>query len=89
MKQHLRSVAKRLGAVLAKLRQRRMIEEFQEYGATGKEPQSELGKAYVDLTEAFGRVADASIGGKGYEQAVEAYRAAEERYEQASREVVL
>lgn len=87
MRQHLRSIAKRLSVMVAKLRQRRVTEEIVEYGATGQRPKSELGQAYLDLTEAFGRMADASIGGKAYDETVEQYRQAEERYERLSREV--
>jgi len=72
-----------------RLAQRRMRKQVDRYFATGKRPENKAAVSYVALLEAFDRVANASIGGQGYEQAVEAYRAAQERYEQASREVVL
>ncbi len=70
-----------------RLAQRRMRKQVDRYFATGTRPAHEPAASYVALMEAFDRVANASIGGQGYEQAVEQYRAAEERYEQASREV--
>lgn len=83
MRQQLRSVTKRLGAVLGKLTQRRMEEEIQEHGRTGREPQTETGTAFIAMTDAFGRMANASIGGKDYDEAVEEYEDAQRAFNEA------
>ncbi|MBP8304980.1 MAG: hypothetical protein KBE04_12730 [Phycisphaerae bacterium] len=47
-----------------------------EYGRTGEVPATDLARAYVDLWQAFDCMADQSIGGEGYTQAMGEYEQA-------------
>lgn len=70
---------------------RRQIKEDQlrQYALDGTLPADELTRAYVAQVEAFEKVADASIGGENYDQAVDQYQQAVEKYNHVVRGVSL
>lgn len=72
-----------------RLAHHRMRKQIDHYFTTGERPTTEPAASYIDLIQAFDDVANASIGGQDYDEAVERYGRAQERYRQASQEVTL
>lgn len=85
VRRQLDSIRRQLG------RDRRQIrdDQLRQYAIDGTLPEDGLTLAYLRLTEAAMAMMDSSIGGEGYEAAVEAYRQAEQQYQQVIRGVSL
>ena len=76
----LRQLKTQLARASRHIRRRRVRREIDAFFATGEEPQSEAGQAYLEVLRAFRRMNDQSIGGDAYEQARQDYEAASRRF---------
>jgi len=89
MRLQLRQIKKQFRQVTRRAARRRMRREIDQYFATGEEPKSELGRAYLAQVRAFNAMADESIGGPDYPHAQKAYQQAQADHKAACREVGL
>jgi len=76
----IRQFKSQLARASRHMRRRRVRREIDHFFATGEEPQSEAGQAYLQVLRAFQRMNDQSIGGDGYQQARQEYEQARDRF---------
>lgn len=86
MRHRLSRISNLLDRVEAAMSKASMREDVQRFYDTGERPTSEPAASFVVLLEAFGRMADASIGGD-YEQACKDYEQACQRWDRAEQGV--
>ncbi len=83
----LQQIERRLRRVQVQMKKEAMREGIRLFQETGELPDSEPALSFALLTQAFHRMADASVGGDDneYQEAVESYRAAEIRWNNMER----
>lgn len=83
--QRLSRIAKMLRRAERRADKAAMRAAVQRYYETGERPTSEPAASFVNLLQAFERMADASVGGGDYEAARADYEAAVTRWQQAEK----
>ena len=70
-----------------RLVRKQVLREIERCHATSEESQSEVAQAYVARVRAFELMTDESVGGAGFEEALQNYRHAAGRYRAACRTI--